>query len=448
MAHSTVAQMKTPSFDVIVIGAGAAGLVAAAELVKAGRSVLLLEARDRIGGRIWTRREPGLAAPIELGAEFIHGPAPSTRALLAQSGTRIIENADSHRTLKDGAERASGGSFARIQHAVQGRLGILKQHDMSFDTFLEQHLAEALSLEDRQYARMLAEGFDAADPARASARAIVAEWTGDTLGDVPQSRPQAGYEALLTALSAALAPEHLRLQLGVTVQSLEWSRGSVKVSGVFLDSPFQARSVRAVIALPLGVLQAPPAAMGAVSFAPALAAKREALAALASGPVVKVLLRFDVPFWESLHGGAYRDASFFHAPDAPIRTFWTQAPLSAPLLVAWAGGPRALRVAGGGSPGAIVQQALQSLHRLFGQELDVASHLEGYYYHDWQQDAFARGAYSYVLVGGSEARRTLGEPLEDTLFFAGEATDTDDEAGTVTGALQSGIRAAREVLSA
>ena len=440
--------MKTPSFDVIVIGAGAAGLAASAELVKAGRSVLLLEARDRIGGRIWTRREPGLTPPIELGAEFIHGPAGITRALLAQAGSRIIETADSHRTLKEGAQHASGGSFARIQHAVQGCLGILKRHDMSFDTFLEQHLAEALSLEDRQYARMLAEGFDAADPARASARAIVAEWTGDTLGDVPQSRPQEGYEALLTALGAALAPEHLRLQLGVTVQSLEWSRGSVKVSGVFLDSPFQARGVRAVIALPLGVLQAPSTAMGAVSFAPALAAKREALAALASGPVVKVLLRFDVPFWESLQGGAYRDASFFHAPDAPIRTFWTQAPLSAPLLVAWAGGPRALRVAAGGSPGAIVQQALESLHRLFGRELDVASHLEGYYHHDWQQDPFARGAYSYVLVGGSEARRTLGAPLEDTLFFAGEATDTDDEAGTVTGALQSGIRAAREVLSA
>ena len=96
----------------------------------------------------------------------------------------------------------------------------------------------------------------------------------------------------------------------------------------------------------------------------------------------------------------------------------------------------------------MVSTAVSSLQALFGLGVDIAGQLQGYYYHDWQQDPFARGAYSYVTVGGSEARQTLAQPIEDTLYFAGEATDSEDEAGTVTGALQSALRATREVLKA
>jgi monoamine oxidase len=174
--------------------------------------------------------------------------------------------------------------------------------------------------------------------------------------------------------------------------------------------------------------------------------KREALRGLASGAVVKLLLRFSEPFWRAVRDGRYRDASFFHVPAGRIPTFWTAAPETAPLLVAWAGGPRALHLSELESPADITRTALAGVQSLFGADIDVASHLEGYYYHDWQHDPWARGAYSYVLVNGAGARAALAEPVEDTLFFAGEATDTADEAGTVTGALESGVRAAREVL--
>ncbi|MGA7825849.1 MAG: FAD-dependent oxidoreductase, partial [Steroidobacteraceae bacterium] len=98
-------------------------------------------------------------------------------------------------------------------------------------------------------------------------------------------------------------------------------------------------------------------------------------------------------------------------------------------------------------PGGIARLAIESLQTVFGAGVDIAGELEGWYYHDWQADPFARGAYSYVAVGGSEARAALACPIETTLFFAGEATDTGGEAGTVTGALQSGLRAAREALA-
>jgi monoamine oxidase len=84
---------------------------------------------------------------------------------------------------------------------------------------------------------------------------------------------------------------------------------------------------------------------------------------------------------------------------------------------------------------------------MFGKRCNVTESFQGAYYHDWQLDPFARGAYSYITVGGAAARAALAAPLADTLFFAGEATDTEGEAATVTGALQSGVRAAREALT-
>src|SRR5215470_969298 len=202
-------------YDVVVIGAGAAGLSAAAEIAAGGASVLILEARDRIGGRIWTRSEPGLPVPVELGAEFVHGHAPGTRALLASIGKTVIETTDAHWTLRNGRLSQRDGFFGRFAQALH-RSQILKSHDMSFKAFLEEHLADVLSAEDRQAACNMAEGFDAADTTRASARAIADEWTGDMVGDTPQSRPEGGYASLLAALTVRLQERAVRLRLQTT----------------------------------------------------------------------------------------------------------------------------------------------------------------------------------------------------------------------------------------
>jgi monoamine oxidase len=443
---------RASSFDVVVVGAGAAGLMAAAELARAGASVLLLEARDRVGGRIWTRREPGLAVPVELGAEFIHGPAAITRALLGNAGAAVVDATGSHLTVREGELLPGADFFPKLRRALAAN-NVLAQQDMSFDDFLERHLATTLSADERQRARRMAEGFDAADPARASARAIVAEWLGDVLGEGPQSRPRDGYavllEALLTSFESAANPRSAarRLQLESPVREIRWSTDSVKIAGERGGAPFETRARRAIITLPIGVLQSPPGAQAAVRFTPPLEAKRSALEKLAAGPVIKVLLRFATAFWEDLHEGRYAGVSFLQSPHSEIPTFWTPGPERAPLMVAWAGGPRVPRLARGRSPGALARLAVESLQTLFGGGVNVADQLEGWYYHDWQEDPFARGAYSYAAVGGSEARAALGRPIGHTLFFAGEATDTAGEAGTVTGALQSGLRAAREALA-
>jgi monoamine oxidase len=436
-----------PADEVIVIGAGAAGLAAAAQLARVGRRVLILDARDRVGGRIWTRHEPGLTAPVELGAEFIHGSAPENVAWVKRAGKSPIEITESHWNLSAGALRPPDASFDAIRAQLKANQ-TLATHERSLDDFLRIDLQGILSPQAGDSVRLMAEGFDAADPARASARAIIEEWTDAELSDGPQSRPDGGYTVLLSALSAALPAALVRVRLQSTVREIEWKPGSVTVSGQGIDGAFSFEAARAVITLPLGILQLPAGAPHAVKFAPPLDAKRNALRGLSSGAVIKLNLRFRSAFWESVDSGRYRDASFFHAPHASIPTFWTSLPLRSPLLVAWAGGPRAARLAESDDMNAVVEAALASLETLFRSARPIGPQLDAAYLHDWQHDPFAHGAYSYVAVGGATARAQLAQALEHTLYFAGEATDPSGEAATVTGALRSGERAAREIIDA
>lgn len=209
---------------------------------------------------------------------------------------------------------------------------------------------------------------------------------------------------------------------------------------------FRVTAKRAIITLPLGVLKAPTRAPGAVRFTPSLKEKRAALAGLASGSVVKAALLFRTAFWEQIDEARYRGVSFFHSPRARFPTFWTALPEPVPLLVAWAGGPNAERLRNATTP-AIVREAVAGFASLFTARTSVEEHLAAAWVHHWQQDPFARGAYSYVTVGGHGARRSLAKPLQDTLFFAGEAADDEGEHGTVAGALASGERAARQALA-
>jgi monoamine oxidase len=162
--------------------------------------------------------------------------------------------------------------------------------------------------------------------------------------------------------------------------------------------------------------------------------------------VIKAALLFRTPFWEELDQGRYRGVSFFHSPDAPFPTFWTAYPEQVPLVVAWAGGPKAARFANAAAP-QIVRTAAENFGSVLGARRGIEERLAAGWVHHWQQDPLARGAYSYVAVGGHAARRSLAEPLDDTLFFAGEAADYEGEHGTVGGALASGERAALAALA-
>lgn len=429
--------------DTLVIGAGAAGLAAAVDLAAGGQSVCVLEARNRIGGRIHTVHEPDLPIPVELGAEYIHGQSKAILSWLARSNTTVIDATRTRWGVERGRLRQSEGLFEEMKRGLSGIRRPRK--DLPFSEFLDGPARGKLSPRAREFARTLVEGFDAADATRVSTLSVLDEWSGDGSADSPTFRPWNGYGSLIQALHATLDPARVQLRLDSVVREIRWQRGSVTVEGDQRGRLFEARAKRAVIALPLGVLQSSDPG-SAVTFIPQITQKQSALEGLAAGPVVKAILRFRRAFWEEIDDARYRDGSFFHAPRAVFPTFWTTLPARTPLFTAWAAGPNAARLAGA-SEAEIVQHALASVDAVFGKRANARSHLQGAYVHDWQADPFARGAYSYVVAGGSDARKVLSRPLRDTLFFAGEAADVTGESGTVGGALQSGARAARQVLT-
>lgn len=372
---------------------------------------------------------PGLAVPVELGAEFIHGRPRATLALLQRAGVAAADSTRSQR-YAEGERLRPVDLFAEAQKATRDARALARR-DLSFAAFLAR---QRLPARTRACALMMVEGFDAADPALASAREIVKEWNGGLALGSSQMRPLGGYGPLLGSLARCGA----RVQLRTTVRDVAWKRGCVTVAGEFLGQPFRAKARQTLVTLPLGVLQS-----RVVRFVPALKGKARALRLLASGPVIRVAMRFRHAFWEEACPGV----AFFHAPSAAFPTLWTPLPLHAPLLTAWAGGPKAGRLSG--KPvGELVRHALASVRAAFGGRFPRHAELLAAYAHDWQADPYARGGYSYVRLDGEGAREQLAASLEDTLFFAGEATDHEGEAGTVAGALQSGARAAGEMLAA
>jgi monoamine oxidase len=427
--------------DTLIIGAGAAGLAATSELVANGQRVLILEARERLGGRILTDRTTLAPVPIELGAEFIHGESPILLRWLAAAGDVAID-ASRERWMVQGTGLRRADARLKALKRVFGRLSPPRR-DMSFAEYLDRH-RRSVPPAIRELARMMVEGFDAADASRISALEVLGEWSGPVAADAPTFRPAHGYDALMESIRQTLATERAALQFDTVVRAVRWAKGRVTIEAERHGEPVRLEAERAIVTLPVGVLQLPAAAPNAVRFDPELPGKRRALALLAAGPVAKVVMQFSRPFWAELDGGRYRNAAFFFTPQATFPTFWTSLPLRTSVLVAWCAGSRAQTMIGK-TRDEILASVVASLRSLFGRR-NYHAMLESVSWHDWQADPFACGAYSYVMTGGARARRALAAPVEDTLLFAGEACDAEGAAATVGGALQSGARAARQLL--
>jgi monoamine oxidase len=432
---------SSDAFDAVIIGAGAAGLAAASELTVHGRSVCVLEARERVGGRVLTLHEPGVPIPLELGAEFIHGESQAVLERLHACGDVAIDATQTRWTLRGGALRPADSAF----EVMKQRFKTVRPpaRDISFAEYLQRH-RRAIPESVRTFACTLVEGFDAADPARVSAIETLEEWGGENAADAPTFRPRRGYGAMIDGLVRGLDSNRASVRLATAVSEIRWRRGRVRVLASSRGAPVEVHARRAIITLPLGVLQWSSQAPGAVRLVPEPPRWRATLQRLAVGPVVKVVLCFERAFWSDLADARYRDAAFFHAPDAAFPTFWTALPYRAPVLIAWAAGPKAMRLANHGAD-EILSAAIASLASLFGRATDYRRLLASMHWHDWQADPFARGAYSYPLVGGRAARSRLARPIDGTVYFAGEAVEPDESA-SVGGALSSGRRAAQQML--
>ena len=438
--------------DAIVVGAGAAGLAATRVLVGDGARVILLEARDRLGGRIFTVRDDRLPIPIELGAEFIHGEAPETDEIIRQAGIIACDVVGERWRAADGTVERVTDYWHRLD-LVMRRLEPDTEPDRSFQEFLDRRPGGRSLARERTLAAEFVQGFHAADLERISARSLA---DGGSPGEDPEEKRMGrvidGYDAVPLWLARGI-DDVARLE--TEVKRIEWEHGHVRVTAATRGGSIQSFTARSVVVtVPIGVLRAAPPAGGAIAFDPDPSTLRHALDGLASGPVVRVILAFREPFWAERpirtrpRGATLACMHFLHTRDARIPIWWSAFPLRAPVLTGWLGGPPAVGLAREGREG-IHDAAIETLATSLGiPRRTLAALVTGFWMHDWNSDPFSRGAYSYPVVGGSSAARTLSRPIDGTLFFAGEATDTEMRTGTVHGAIGSGERAARSVLRA
>ncbi|MGH9414147.1 MAG: flavin monoamine oxidase family protein [Terriglobales bacterium] len=417
--------------EAVVIGAGAAGLAAFHDLRAAGCDALLVDARDRVGGRIWTLHPENWPAPVELGAEFVHSelpglelaPSPPEGADWSEHDGRVLPAEEAHEDAD----------------VVLERLPLVHGHDMSFAAFLQQYCHD-LPPEARESAVAFIEGYEAADASRISVLSLQREFAASQRGAGWPLRPRGGYAQLLHQLHS-----DGEIWLEAPVWKVNWKKHAVQLPIEHRGAKRDVQARAAIVTLPLSVLQ-----NGSVSFDPPLAAKSAALGSLSMGGALRVVMRLHTRFWEAVRdsqGNPLGRLRFlFSQTPGHFPVWWTHPDV--PQITGWAAGPHAAALKGL-TPRLLTRWAARELAAHLGTDVEmVEAALIEAHTHDWQADPWSQGAYSYACVGGAGAHAALAQPLEQTLFFAGEATDSSGRHATVTGAVVSGRRAAAEVLAA
>ncbi|MDE3722494.1 NAD(P)/FAD-dependent oxidoreductase [Nocardiopsis sp. N85] len=392
LSASTSYPDTPPEWDVAVVGAGPAGLAAARNLFDHGLRVVVLEARDRVGGQVFTDRTFA-PVPVESGAGLIHGADVSTWELVEETGART------ERMRADWSEAPA----IDVSRAPRG--------DEDAATYLR-----GLGVPEEDWPPVAIDG----EPLeRWSARWIhatgVFDWWSAPREDF---RVVDGYDRLLEPLAAGP-----RIMLRSPARMIRRGPAGVEIGVAGRSTPVRAR--RCVVALPIGVLRS-----GTVRFEPGLPpGHREAVAALTATDAVKLLYRFDRPVMptdrDSLGGDGFVFWSVSREPE--VVTVWTAGDGARDLLARepadrFAEGLRALSGALGGPPPAPVGRTT----------------------HDWTADVFSRGAYLHVPPGAHDAPATLAASVDRTLFFAGEAVTGEN---TVDGAYDSGYAVGDDLLA-
>lgn len=405
--------------DVVVIGAGVAGLAAARRLLAHGRRIAVLEARDRIGGRVWTEPEcHGL--PFDHGASFIHAEDQNPWTTIANRLGFATEVDPRRRQLFVDGRRANS---AELDAFLGARADALQQVTAAAAGERDLSIAEALDLTGPfapQAAVALGPWLLGVDNHEASARDFANAVTGaDRL--VP-----AGYGRLVEAYGRSVP-----VRLATPARRIEYRGRGVRVTAA--DATLRARL--AIVTVPTGVL----AAERLVFDPPLPAAKLHAIDGLPMGALAKVGLCFQGdPF-------GLGDRYYLHERTADQRAaLYLVRPCGLDLVLTFIGGDlaRDLERAGGA---AAIAFATEPLRRIFGRA--VESRLRGGRHTCWGGDPWSIGSYAVARPGAAALREVLAEPLAERVLFAGEACASDGWSATVAGAFRTGRRAAERALA-
>jgi len=423
--------------EVLILGAGMAGLAAARALGERGVRVTVLEAKDRVGGRVMSRVAEG-GGVVELGAEFVHGRAPELWSLIDECGVETTERDGTMLREEWGGGVIEDNPQDEAMFAPLEKLENFEGEDVAFADWLA---ASDVPEEERGALLGYVEGFNAADARRIGVKALGMQQKAEDATEGDRAwHVRGGYAQLAEYLAARVKALDGDVRLNCEALGVRWGEGLVEVE----TSVGVMRAKRCVVALPLGVLQAgfriepEPQAM--------VAARR-----LEMGHAVRFTMVFRERWWvrsAALAKEKLAAMSFLFTPQHDVKVWWTAHPEAEalPALTGWVGGPRA-KALEGKSAGELGREACADLASVFEVAEDVVrAQLVATYTHDWSGDAFSRGAYSYVPVGAIDAPAAMAEAEGDTLFFAGEHTDVTGHWGTVHAAIRSGLRAVAQVL--
>lgn len=425
-------------YQVIVIGAGAAGLAAARYLQDARYEVLVLEARDRIGGRVQT--DYSFAShPIELGAEYIQGNKITTWGWVKQYGLKtlpVFENLNRFEIYFN-SKRLSVKEL--YKHSELEALDFLFSSDSALFELADEWVnggkpdttaAKLLTANNVRFSpesyRLVDNSFGSEYGANLQQLGVYGLLEASDKGDGNgYFRLQAGYSHLFKLFGNGLNIRH-----STPVTKIAWSPKGVQLQ-TQNNTTFTAKKL--VITVPLALLQ-----KNVILFEPVLPTeKRTAIDGLGLGHITKLILKFDKPFWSEETEAVLTtlDTQMWWRPG------WGQTK-EAPVLTAYTGSVNATNFSAMGRD-AVINTGLQDLQQVF--DISLEDRLVDALFVDWGIDPYSQMAYSYVPVGGTGLRNKLAQPIENVLFFAGEATHVT-RPSTVHGAIESGLRAAREIV--